>query len=173
MSNVIAAPVSKKAILDFTNYFRQKLGMENWFYVPIVPLVEVSLCRIDDSYNFIVEEKDEMKTEYANYCPQTNTMTVREDVYLAACEGDGRHRFTLAHELGHYLFHGSETAFSRCNGNDIPIYCDPEWQANTFASFLLMPPNLIKGLDADTVMKRCMTSRQASTFALKYANRKR
>lgn len=173
MSNVKATPTSRKMIAEYANYFRRLFNMENQLYFPIVEIIELAICKIDTSFDFIILPENEMKTDYANYCPQTNIMTVREDVYIAACKDDGRHRFTLAHEMGHYLFHGNETTFSRCDNDDFPIYCDPEWQANTFASSLLMPTNLIKELDIETIMRECCTSRQATDIALKHIkNRK-
>jgi len=54
----------------------------------------------------------------------------------------GRRNFTLAHELGHYLLHRQRGAI-RCEPRQMldwrSEYGQMEAQANTFASFLLMP----------------------------------
>lgn len=60
-----------------------------------------------------------------------------------------RYRFTLAHELGHYVLHGDAIRTHLKNPGDEPLmlwetlnsteYKRAEWQANTFASSILMP----------------------------------
>jgi len=65
-------------------------------------------------------------------------------------ENEARKRFTLAHEIGHFLLGHSEYMLSeKChksllnieNPNDIGIrdVMRMEWQANQFASYLLLP----------------------------------
>lgn len=67
-----------------------------------------------------------------------------------------RQRFTIAHELGHYIYHrdlldggvGDTLAF-RAEGTPLPnpkITLQHERQANTFAANLLMPNHLIDKL---------------------------
>jgi len=65
----------------------------------------------------------------------------------------GTYEFTLAHELGHYELHCTNVAFEQLSFNleDIKgVYCTPqikvdirEYQANRFASYLLMPSYLL------------------------------
>ena len=50
----------------------------------------------------------------------------------------GRQRFTLAHELFHYLQH-QVLNFDFVEVKERKTYEDPEWQANTFAGLLLVP----------------------------------
>ena len=71
---------------------------------------------------------------------------------------EGRYRFTLAHEIGHWQLHRIYYEFDAMqatifgNAKSIPsIVCrrssakDPmEWQADAFASFLLMPTQMIE-----------------------------
>ncbi len=91
--------------------------------------------------------------------PETKTVTVklRMDVLKRAERGEGRSRFTAAHELGHALFHtGSlveaggqlfrdalHTASEKLP-DDIPIYCSPEYQANCWAGAFLMPETAVR-----------------------------
>ncbi len=67
-------------------------------------------------------------------------------------ENEARKRFTLAHEIGHFLLGHSEYMLSeKChesslnleNPSDIGIrdVMRMEWQANQFASYLLLPKN--------------------------------
>lgn len=58
----------------------------------------------------------------------------------------GRINFTLGHELGHYLLHRSTRDLFSCGQSDLLDYHgvdsrNQESEANTFASFLLMPIN--------------------------------
>ena len=68
--------------------------------------------------------------------------------------GDGRARFTVGHECGHGLLHVNEIKEALVSGRqpglrrsqEIPVYRHPEWQADEFASFLLMPGSAVKAL---------------------------
>jgi IrrE N-terminal-like domain len=64
--------------------------------------------------------------------------------YNSAITSPGRINFTLAHELGHYLLHRALVGESiYCGKGDLwdwsSSYRQREVQANTFASYLLMP----------------------------------
>lgn len=72
-----------------------------------------------------------------------------------------RQRFTVAHEIGHYIYHrdllgkgtGDTLAF-RAEGTDLPnpnITATQERQANIFAANLLMPTHLITALKASGI----------------------
>lgn len=65
-------------------------------------------------------------------------------IYNSAITSRGRINFTLAHELGHYLLHRHLCPEGiRCSSRDMADWRSEhgqiEGQANTFASFLLMP----------------------------------
>lgn len=80
-------------------------------------------------------------------------ISIREDVWARAEAGDGRARFTCAHELGHSILHFAELrdapghALFRdrvCTAREklppgVRIFESPEWQANKWASAFLMP----------------------------------
>lgn len=140
-------------------------------YFPVVEFVERLAVTTDEEsgecvLNLDVVPDRDLPGEYAHYCPKTNTMMVRESVYIGACQGTGRDRFTIAHELGHFfLGHGRTYAFSRVDG-DVPAYADPEWQANIFASMVLMPRDRIRGLSPAKVVAQCGVSLQAAEIAL-------
>lgn len=73
----------------------------------------------------------------------------------------------MAHELGHYLMHTrDELVFTR-NQIKLKSYEDSEWQANTFASELLMPEYLItKDDNIFTLMNRFGVSKSAAKVRL-------
>jgi hypothetical protein len=69
---------------------------------------------------------------------------------LESERSQGRRRFTIAHELGHWLLHaqrGEENNFERfCRAPDLDPDADPakqEREANDFAAELLMPEEII------------------------------
>ncbi len=88
-----------------------------------------------------------------------NEKLVRIDTRLDPSENPprlGRYRFTLAHEIGHWRLHrsyyredpaqaalfdgrGQPAVVCRAGDKKIPV----EWQADTFASYLLMPKALV------------------------------
>jgi Zn-dependent peptidase ImmA (M78 family) len=68
-----------------------------------------------------------------------NGIALREDVYVGAWIGNRRDRFTVCHEFGHFLMHRTLT-MARARDDAHKIFCDSEWQADTFAGTLLMSP---------------------------------
>lgn len=168
-TSLMAPALSRQSIEKYAKFIRKVFNIENCLYVPIMKIVEIVIPKIDPLFQFNTTYENEMNCEYANYCPETNTLNIRQDVYIAACSDDPRHRFTVAHELGHYFMHNDIAVFSRCPKNAaIPTFRNPEWQANVFASELLMGKELIRGMTAEQVAFACKTSLQSAEIALKY-----
>jgi hypothetical protein len=82
-----------------------------------------------------------------------------KEIWVSAVEAErsqGRERFTIAHELGHFLLHTDEltlsSVFFACREKDIHSTTSrqnnrgKEAEANRFAAELLMPEQLIKKL---------------------------
>jgi IrrE N-terminal-like domain len=89
-------------------------------------------------------------------------------VYNKAIRSPGRVNFTLAHELGHYLLHRHMSpAGIQCSSRSMLDWRSElgavEAQANTFASFLLMPlddfRNQIRGEDISLDLMRHLANR--------------
>lgn len=158
--------------MKFAESVRKHLKIQNKYYIPILNIAENVIWQTDDSFIFQVCEIHEMPSEYANYSPENNTLNVRRDVYEAAYYGNPRHRYTIAHELGHYFMHDDITKFSRCSDSIIiPKYRDPEWQANVFASAFMMDKKLIRGMTPKEVASKCGTSIKSAEIALEYSKR--
>ena len=101
-----------------------------------------------------------MEDTYGTTNTSNNIMRIREDVYNGAVDGIPRDRFTLCHELGHYLLHQPEyVSYAR---GDIPTYCQPEWQANTFAAELMAPYYLVKNMSISEISSKCGMSKKAA-----------
>lgn len=156
---------SKKNIKCFADHLRQVFGLYDAEYFPLLELLEHAIPEMDTGFNYEIVSDLEMGADQANYNLITNVMRVRESVYNGACNGNGRDRFTIAHELGHYFLH-NEVVLSRVDTNIVvPIYRDPEWQANTFASALMMPDHIIKNMIPEQIAKRCGASLTAAKIA--------
>lgn len=134
---------------------------------PIAEFIEKIVQDIDDDLYFGVLSKEEMGENHGLTNPVNKTIFIREDVYENALKGNGRDRFTIAHELGHYLMHTSDDIVFTRNSEKLKPYEDSEWQANTFASELLMPNYLITEKDTVfTLMNRFGVSSSAARVRL-------
>ncbi len=168
MVQLVAPPSSKAKIYAMAEQVRGLLKLNGILRVPVISIVEERLGLYDPEFNYEYVSQYDIPGKYACYDPQKNIMTIDERVYLNAFYGSGRDRFTIAHEIGHYYLHSNEAVLARVsNKQKIPIYQSPEWQANTFASYFMMPRNLIKGMSVKEVMNACGTSYQAAEIALK------
>jgi Zn-dependent peptidase ImmA (M78 family) len=99
--------------------------------------------------------------------PSAHTIRLREDVYDRACDGHGRDRMTVAHEIGHFLLH-DQPAFSRRSGKrkgPLPAFRSAEWQASCFGAELLIFP---EGLTAQMTAGDIATMRGVSKIAAQY-----
>lgn len=146
------SPLSIKQIqkaANTTREFAKQLGfVKESGCIDIVGLVE--LGKIDvvcGDKNFQLELSvvpDELlpKAEAKTY--PNGVIEIRESVYNSATSNDPRSRFTLAHELFHALAHCSQITYCRNISDDTKIYCNSEWQADTFAGNLLLPDELIE-----------------------------
>lgn len=164
----LAKPTSRKELSKYANLFRTIMGLENQFYMPIIELIELILPRIDHDFDLEIVSVDTLPLDtYAITYPDEKRMVIREDVYYGACDEQGRARFTLAHEFFHYLRHNNNNVGFARSGSDVPIYCDPEWQANTFAAELLVPKDLIKDITIEEIVEKCSVSFQCAAIQKK------
>lgn len=80
-----------------------------------------------------------------------NRITIRDSAYDGIIAGNPRDRFTGAHEATHAVrhLHQINQRFESTGGvrlhrrSEVPVYADPEWQANRGAAALLMPARVI------------------------------
>ena len=97
---------------------------------------------------------------------QTGVIYIKESVMEQACRRSFRRgAFTLIHELAHYLLHFLQDNVKLAKVADdifLPPYCDPEWQADTFASEFLMPFEECARKDVDLIRKTYHVSRRAA-----------
>lgn len=106
--------------------------------VPIDKVYEV-LPVLLPGFSFEVCDRSEMGTDHGLTLPERYLIKLRVDVYEGMCKGNGRDRFTGAHELGHLFLHHSAGFARRQYESGLPAYrYNSEWQANSFASAFLI-----------------------------------
>lgn len=109
--------------------------------------------------------------------PNGVTMFLREETYDGARRGNGRNRFTAAHELAHVILHSRDTAvLSRfSNSENEATHCHPdcnaEIQANVFAAELLAPAYTLKGLTLNEIIATYKVSRTVAEIQRKKSYR--
>lgn len=85
--------------------------------------------------------------------------------------GKGRDRMTIAHEFSHFMtlrFLGFKLSRT-IGGGKLRAYENPEWQAKCLAGELLIPHDLVLGMSAAEVARKCGVSMAAATYQLKVA----
>ena len=120
--------------------------------IPIRRILEKYLY---EYYNIDFEVNDNFELCEGVTIPQERKIVLSSESYEKLCRNDYRTRFTAAHEIGHAILHIQQfeneqnVKFENRNDiklyrkKDIPPYQNPEWQANSFASALLMPTEYI------------------------------
>lgn len=166
MTTYMMPPLGLKDIRDYASRFRKIFKCTDDGYINIVKIFE-SLQ--DLGVNIEIVSKETLGVKHGETFPVQQKIQIREDVYDRACDGYGRDRLTIAHEIGHLLLHGpKKISLARlASGASIPTYCDPEWQANAFAGELLAPFRFIQGLSVDEVQNKYGISAQAAQVQLR------
>lgn len=141
-NGIVVPPRSNDDIAQVADTVRQVLGLAEIPYFPVLRVYEF-LHQLVPEACFEVRELHEMGCDHGRTFPDKGRIWIREDVYERAAVGEGRDRFTMCHEMGHLLLHRG-VALSRIDPEQPPkTYCNSEWQADKFASFLLMPRSLL------------------------------
>ena len=144
------APTSRASIRqqahEVLNYFKCQ------GYCPVVDILDIELPREIPKFRALYPSQAEMLEKFGPGVegmtfPDDNLIYIREDVYLRACNNDGRARFSIAHEIGHYCIHGG-VGLARRARHTTPIYCNSEWQADTFAGELLADSRCVRRGDS-------------------------
>ncbi len=161
-------PLSRERIRQYAFNVRKALGLENEIYFPVSKFLEI-MPEIFPDFTFEIIDDEELEyNKFAETDIESKTIRIKNSVYQGACSGSGIDRFTLVHEIGHFLMLSHcKLQFARITTKPKP-YEDPEWQADAFAGELLVPHHLIKGTeDPKYIAKVCGVSLQASKKQLK------
>lgn len=126
--NIEVSPRSRKDIRDLTFRLRKAFNYDNRLFFPIVDFLEkgMSLIFNDFEYEYVSDREMEEGLEGLTV-PKDNKIVIPESIMILAVHGDGRARFTFAHEIGHYFLHRHEKqGFARQRCCNIPTYCSSE-----------------------------------------------
>lgn len=165
-------PAKTIEIREYAMRIRRLLGYKDTDFI-YAPKIYDDLSKVlsDQGLNFdyiVMPDEDEIfeNNEEAFTDMRTGTIYIKESVMEKACRRSfNRASFTLVHELGHYFLHYiQEDARLTMVSEEVQvqIYCDPEWQANIFASEFLMPFEICKDLVPIEIRKQYHVSTQAS-----------
>ena len=113
-----------------------------------LPIIEVYDHLMENGLmTYEVVEDDVLGERLAETFPDKEYIRIQQTVFDGACDGIPFHRFTLAHELGHLFLHKNQAPKSYARGEvkDHKVYEDSEWQADEFASELLIDSRDLTG----------------------------
>lgn len=160
---------------------RSALGYEEPYF-PIAEFLDVGLPRIVPEFTLRVVEDDVLGEQEGVTVPDELTIILPERVYMGALAGNGRDRFTCAHELGHLVLHRSMT-LARVPESGTLIYRRPlhpntedsEWQADTYAAEFLMPVEAVREFakTGNRLARECGVSLKAAMNRLMNLRRER
>lgn len=135
-------------------YYQQEVG------TLIAPIDIDGILELQLGYDLVIEDlKQRFGKDGVLGATASNENTIYIDSSLDTPESLGRYRFTLAHEIGHIVLHipppsdtvqlsllddvsQQPTPLFRCGEGELKVtsnFSPIEWQANYFASCLLMP----------------------------------
>lgn len=168
-NDFIVPPRRWAEIGGIADILRHRLGLAEEPRVPVIEIIERVLDQRLALLRFEVGSQDEMGRAEGYTCPKGEFIMLREDVYEGVWVGEGRARFTTAHELGHWVMHTNIPLARATRGDGTPHYRLAEPQANQFAAEFLMPECFIDALDEeDDLIERFGVSREAARNRLRY-----
>ena len=167
-----AKPQSRNNIAANALQLRKIVGLEDIVNFDIVRFIENILPDLHPNFQFEVVEPYRLQGKYAESIPSyydgTAIIKVREDVYKDAASGGTRARFTLAHELGHIIYH-TPRHMTLCRlETSLPAYMEPEWQANVFAAEFLVMRHLAKGMSPFEIADKFNVSYAVAEIQARY-----
>lgn len=172
MSEYIVETKSRKELRHLALVFRKWLGLENELWVPIVELLDI-LAKVLKEFSYEIVPDDALPPgTHAETDIRTGHITIKESVYERACDGEGRDRMTIAHEIGHFLTlcvcgFKLQRNFSK---QKVKRFNDPEWHAKCFAGEFLVPYHLTGNMTAEEIVNACGVSFDAAHYQLSHRN---
>ncbi|QWG17843.1 helix-turn-helix domain-containing protein [Bradyrhizobium sediminis] len=159
---IYVPPMSTEVIRGFAEKVRSTFVDNERIDFPIMEILEFKMASLLDGFHVDVQDKESMGSEEGRVVAGENIIVLREDVYEGAWKENGRDRFTACHEFAHFLMHRTVT-MARMRDDGEKIYCDAEWQADTFAGSLLMSTrHLSRFKSPDDAAVQCKMSAPAA-----------
>ncbi|NLC96562.1 MAG: ImmA/IrrE family metallo-endopeptidase [Erysipelotrichaceae bacterium] len=174
-SNYCAPPTSTKEIIQLASFFRKVLGISADEKIDVIRILEFKMQEIFEGFNYVIVDSQELPDTYAYTDSKKKEIVIRDDIYDAAINGDARHRFTIAHEIAHYIKHlNLDIKLARSKDiNKVPIYETTEWQANTFARHFLVPIDYISNLREHEIAEKYGVSLEVARYQIDYLNKRK
>ena len=170
MTGYIVEAKSRKDLRDLANTLRDKLGLTKKLYMPIVELLDI-LTEIFKDFSYeIVDDTELPLIMHADTDVRTGHIRIKESVYERACNGEGRDRMTIAHEIGHYYtlcFCGFRLR-RNFTKQKVKNFEDPEWQAKCFAGEFMIPKHLVEKMTPSQISEVCGVSLDAAEYQYKH-----
>ena len=169
-NGVLVTPVSRIELRRQSRRIRRLLNLENVAYLPVPRLLETLQALLDDFEFFICRKTDLPKNVFASYVPSGHCIVIKEAFYDMACrDGDGFARWTIVHEISHYILHRNQL---QCLTRKLDLphkpYEDSEWQADALTCELLIPNHLITPkMSAEEIMKEFGVTKAAAEHVLR------
>lgn len=170
-----ASPVSRFQLRNLASSIRIAMGLTDKLYLPVAEILEQIPLWFEDYYiSCEIRSKEEMGEDTHGYFDfVSRVIVIREDVYEGACEGNGRDRMTIVHEICHFiLLVVSGIKFERRFG-EVKPYEDPEWQAKALAGELMMPADKIRCMNFEQIAEACGVSCDAAMFQFNILRKER
>lgn len=161
-------PLSSSVIINHVQNLKDRLNMGNG-YIDIVTWLEVLQANELLEFEIVENNSQELKGKEAETYPDKKLIKIKQSVWDKAAMGDGRSRFTLAHEFGHFILHQGMQGYARFSKDSVDhkAYEDSEWQANEFAGELLMDSRSIKPeMTEKEIIEKFVVSDQAAAIKL-------
>ncbi len=174
MSEYVVEPKSRWQLRQLANVLRDKLGLHDTLFFPIVELLDL-MCELFDGFSYEIVPDSEFPPDIHG---DTNILKqhirIKESVYIGAAQGVGRDRMTIAHEIGHYftLCFCGFTFQRNFNMQEVPTYQSPEWQAKCFAGELLIPAHLTQNMSPLDIEMLCGVSGPAALYQYRVMHRR-
>lgn len=168
-NDFIVPPRRWTEIGGIADKLRHQFGQAETPRVPVIDIIERVLDQRLGLLNLEVGTHDEMGQAEGYTCPKGEFIMLRQDVYEGVWAGEGRDRFTTAHELGHWVMHTNAPLARARKGDGTPAFRLAEPQANQFAAEFLMPGCFIgAGDEEDDLIDRFGVSWEAAHNRLRY-----
>ncbi len=174
-------PQSTNDIRGMAHEFKSILGVSGARF-PVIKIIEILAAQgfIDLEIVEDLEAEGITTLEASSSGDLIPVIKLQEDVYGNACKNNisgRRARFTIAHELGHVVLHSNALRSLHRETDrtgEHKTYEDSEWQADTFASELLMDNRYIEKGDTEAdIVERFGVSPTAARVKLEKLNRSR
>lgn len=127
--------------------FRIRLGIEH-VHQPDLLTVITKIKRIDPSFNYRRVPDADMPDAEACWDSDECVLSMRESVFVGIQRGETRSRFTVAHELAHYILghkgHRNRSTNKLHKDISAPLVKHQESEANRLAPIILAPEYLVK-----------------------------